>query len=407
MWKDGIRAIYARNRRLLQGCSVAGGTTMMLLSIGSILGSNPKMVDPLELVLLLLAISLLVAIIFGWWTARSTPRYAQSPLEYHQEQVERAIVKEWGGAIGWLRETTAAAEECSQDVMRLHLAHLEGDTEPTLRQTALLALHNRLCDLSRAVADLCQRGHAEAAFVVWRSIFEIEINMKFIAQDETDVLAERFLDWGRAVYLDLHSPDSEELESLRRKYPKPNQLGNEIGWTHQTKPMGVPRRAREVGYSTGNKGRSMSVLDVYIESNAYSHNDAIAITNDLGNNHPIRKGPSVSGHDMPLSLTARALTVATDTLVDSHGESEKAKLQNGARLVLARHTEVDLEVAMVPDRLISRFGGPDMTMEWQTEDGGTIVAIPYRRESTEEEMTQKLLSRDREDVPEGKKSDNL
>ena len=380
---------------------------MMLLGIGSILGMNPTMFDRLDRVTLTLAISLLVTILFGWWTARSTPRYAQTPLEYHQERVERAIVKEWGEAIGWLRETIAAAEECSQDVMRMHRVQLEGGTEPTLKQTALLALHNRLCDISRAVADLCQRGHAEAAFVLWRSMFEIEINMKFIAQDETDILADRFLDWGRAVYLALHSPDSAELGSLRCKYPKPNQLGNEIGWTHQTNPMGVPRRAKEVGYPCERIGRAVPVLNMYAESNAYSHNDAIAITNDLGNNHPIRKGPSVSGHDMPLSLAARSVAVATDTLVDSQNETDKVKLQAGARLVRTRHSQVLLDVAMVPARLISRFGGPDMTTEWPTEDGGSIVAIPYRRESTAEEMTQRLLSRDREDGPEGEKSGNL
>ena len=219
--------------------------------------------------------------------------------------------------------------------------------------------------------------------------------MQYIAQDETDTLAERFLDWGRASYLRLYSPDSLELRTLKDKYPKPNQLANEIGWTRKNNPMGVPRRAKEVGYGNEKTGRKTAVLNFYEESNSYIHDDAMAIANDLGNNHPFKKGPSVSGHDMPLCLTARSIAVANDTLIGSQREADKAGLQDGAEVVLARHTRVFLAVAMVPERLLSRFGGFDMTMEWSTEDGGTIVAIPYRRESTSEEMDQRLLRRNR------------
>ncbi|MDE2716946.1 MAG: DUF5677 domain-containing protein [Chloroflexota bacterium] len=391
MWKDSIRAAYVRNQRLIQGCSLAGSTSMLLLTIGSFLVVNPGVFDRAERIVLSVAISLVVAILFGWWTTRSTPKYAQTPLEFHQEQVERVIIKEWGESIDWLRETTAAAEECSEEVIQLHRAYLKGGTETTLRQTALLAMHNRLCDLSRAIADLCQRGHAEAAFMLWRSIFEIEINMQYIAQDETDTLAERFLDWGRAAHLRLYFPDSDELEALEDKYPKPDQLANEIGWTRQINPMGVPRRAKEVGYGSEKMDRMTPVLNFYEESNSYIHNDAMAITNDLGNNHPFKKGPSVSGHDMPLCLTARSIAVANDALIGSQREADKAGLQDGSEVLWERHARVLLAVATVPERLLSRFGGLDMTMEWSTEDGGTIVAIPYRRESTSEEMDQRLL----------------
>ena len=37
-----------------------------------------------------------------------------------------------------------------------------------------------------------------------------------------------------------------------------------------------------------------------------------------------------------------------------------------------------------------------MSMEWQTEDGRTIVAIPYRRESSAEEIADLLIERNRE-----------
>ena len=182
---------------------------------------------------------------------------------------------------------------------------------------------------------------------------------------------------------------------IENKYPRPNQLNSEIGWTHDTNPMGVPRRAAEIGYGKDEVDGKTPVLKLYEESNSYIHNDATAIANDLGNNHPFKKGPSVSGHDMPLCLTALSIATANETLVGSQREADKADLQAGARVVLARQSQVPLEVAIVPERLLSRFGGFDMTIEWQTEDGRTIVAVPYRRESESEEMAQRLRSRNR------------
>ena len=155
MRKDSLKAVYARNRRLIRGCWLAGCISMMLLAIGTVFARYPEMFGPVEKMILSLAISLSVAILFGLWTTRSTPIYAQTPLEYGQERVERAIIEEWGESISWLRGTIAAAEECSVDVTKLHRSYLKEGTEPTLRQTALLLMHNRLCDLSRAVADLC------------------------------------------------------------------------------------------------------------------------------------------------------------------------------------------------------------------------------------------------------------
>ena len=235
--------------------------------------------------------------------------------------------------------------------------------------------------------------------MLWRSIFEIEVNMQYIARDETDSLAERFVDWGRASYLRLNQPESEELRLLECKYPKPNKLDLEMGWTNPTSPMGVPRRAKAMGYGDIRRGREIPVLYMYEESCSYIHNDAMAIANDLGNNHPIKKGPSVSGLDMPLCLTSRSTKVANDVFMNCQSEEVKAELQTGVELLWQRHQRVLVEVAMVPSRLLSRFGGIDMTRIWPAEDGGALVAIPYRRESTSEEMLQRFLSRHRESEP--------
>ena len=399
MWRDSIKAWYRRNRRLIQGACIAGSGSMLLLSIGSTFPTVLAILSTAQILLLCLLISILVAFLFGSWTARSTPRYPQTPLEFHQERVERAIVKEWGAAIGWLRETTAAAEETSEYLLQLYDTYLKEGGEPSPRQTTLLALHSRACDLSRAVADLCQRGHAESAFMLWRSIFEIEVNMQYIAQDQINARAERFQDWGRAAFLRIHAPDSSELKELISKYSSPDDLNRDIGWTRTRNPVGVPGRAREVGYPHEKIGRATPVLNMYEESSSYVHNDAVAILNDLGNSHPLERGPSVSGHDLPLFLTARSIVVINDALIESQQKSSEENLRAVANVARTRHTEVAFEVAMVPRRLVSRFGGLDMSIEWPTEDGGTVVAVPYRRESTVEEMLRHLHYRDQADDP--------
>ena len=260
-------------------------------------------------------------------------------------------------------------------------------------------MQNKACNLARSVADLCQRGHAEAAFIVWRSIFEIEVNMQYIALDETETRAERFRDWGRAAYLRLNFPDSTELEALVSKYTKRN-LEREIGWTRLRNPIGVPGRAKEIEYSSKQReGRATTILNMYEESNSYSHYDATAVVNDLGNNRPLNNGPSASGHDMPLCLTARSIAVINMALIDSQGESDKVNMEPMDRIVYARHSQVAWEVAMVPERLLSRFGGIDVGRDETTEDGRNIY-MPARRESTPEQIKRRLWEKIKENYPE-------
>ena len=396
MWHDSLKAAYIRNIRLILGCMTAGSTALLLLTIGYALASELTLAGPVVRVAGVLTVGLTVAFAFGLWSVRSIPRYPQTPLEYHQEQVERAVVKEWGEAISWLRETVATAKETSFEIIQIHRRQLDKPVENAIREITLVAMHNRICNLARSVADLCQRGHAEAALMVWRSIFEIEVNMGYVSQDETDKRAERFQDWGRAAYLRLNFPESNELESLNAKYPRPNQLHREIGWTREHNPLGVPARADAIGYADNKDDRETIALNMYEESSAYSHNDAIALLNDLGNNHPLRKGPSDSGQDMPLCLTATSLSVATRTLANRYKDTEWGRLMSRVEIVEARSNNVLLEVAQVPERLLSRFRGFDMTVVMPSEDGGTLEGIPYRRESTPEEAARELtkISRD-------------
>ena len=205
--------------------------------------------------------------------------------------------------------------------------------------------------------------------------------MGYILQDETGNRAERFVDWGEAAYLRLNAPNSTELKSLEAKYPRPQRLDREIGWTREKNPIGIPGRAKEIGYPTERQGNRITVLSMYEESSAYSHNDATALLNNLSNSYFLGKGPSVAGHDMPLCLTARSLTATTQVLANCQEETHRSQLEHEVNIVGARSSQVPFEVAMVPERLLSRFGGFDMTIEWTTEDGRRFTATPARRES--------------------------
>lgn len=196
MWQDNLTTAYIRNMKLILACMFSVLAAMLLFTIGYALAPEFAVAGPAVRIGVLMTIGLTVALAFALWSVKSVPRYPQTPLEHHQERVERAVVKEWGRAISWLRETIATAEDTSIEVIQIHRSRFDKGIENPLRQITLLAMHNRLCHLSRSVADLCQRGHAEAALMVWRSVFEIEVNMGYVSQYETDKRAERFKDWG-------------------------------------------------------------------------------------------------------------------------------------------------------------------------------------------------------------------
>lgn len=363
----------------------------MLLVVGYLVAYYSPY-DLAQLMLMTALVAIAVALSFGLWTVKATPRYPQTPLEAHQEVIEAEVETEWGKSIEWLRSTIAGAEECSESVIEIHRQGFTNAKPPEFRQTFLVAMHCKVCDLARAVADLCQRGHAEAAFMIWRSIFEIEVNMAFIAQEGTNDRAERFQDWATVAILGAQDPENPELANLRKKY-KGWELDRDIGWTRKRNPMGIPARAKKVGYSDKNIGNEISGLFMYAETNAYVHNDAKALFNDLSNNQPFDKGPSASGMDMPLCLAARSLSTVTNLLVSNLEEAKRADSNAYIGFIYWRHTQVLLEVGRVPERLLSRYKGFDLSFDEEWDDGQVVTFTPARRESSEEGMQKVAMPR--------------
>ena len=397
MWKENLRHLLWRGQRFSFGVSYVVLTSAILTTLGNMAGKGS-----LEWSLMFaafLAITTLNCILLINWTVRTPPRYPRSPLEHHQADVEREVESGWGVAIGWLRETIAEAEELSEAVIRCHRTRWRDENiEPALVQSVLVGMHAKVCDLSRVVADLCQRGHAEGAFMIWRSIFELEVNTRFIVLEETDGRARRFRDWANAAYLRQHEPESDELARLEERY-KGWQIRRDHGWTRKEAPMGIRARAVAVGYASEPQGTEIPLLDIYGESNAYVHNDATAIFHDLGTNRPFDKGPSASGLDMPICLTARSVSIVCEVLASAQTGHDATELTPSLRIVEARSGLVALEVAHVPERLLSRFGGFDMSMVRPMEGGGELIIIPERRESTSESMERRAreLSRRRQE----------
>ena len=401
MWKDTLPGFLKRNLRLLLGSLMVFLWAEALLLLGYLATGEPTLqglaLQASENMGLALAVGLLTTLVFGLWTVQSTPRYPQTPLEHHQEAVEREIESEWGNAIAYLRLAVSRSEECGNTLLEAYRTGFQQSRKPELMQTILLGMHAKACDLARAVADLSQRGHSEAAFVLWRSIFELQINMQFIAQEGNNDRAERFQDWSIATHLRLHDATSDELKALKLKYAKPWQLDKDMGWTRATNPMSIPTRAKEVGYPTERDGRKVPVLELYADSNAYVHNDATGIFIDLGSNRAFDRGPSPAGHDMPLCLTAHSLSTITETLVVNQNHVELTELAEYVDSVYIARNDVELEVAMVPELLLSKYKGVDKSIDLPAGEGKRLVAIPARRDRTVKEIKrqrrQNLLSR--------------
>ena len=82
---------------------------------------------------------------------------------------------------------------------------------------------------------------------------------------------------------------------------------------------------------------------------------------------------------MPLCLTSLSMAMVNDTLLRNLPDVSE-DLKRHAGVVWARQSQVPLEVAMVPARLLSRFGGFYVSTEIDLGDGPVMV-VPARRGS--------------------------
>lgn len=303
-------------------------------------------------------------------------------LNKHQKRVEKDVSKEWGEALDWLSKAVANALECW---VATSSHYRDNRSEPGI---TLHLLHGQAYILARAIAGHCKRGDIQSAISSWRSLFEIEVNMAFIAKGTTQKpsRAERFQDWSMATYF-LHSnlQSHEGMIALRRKYKSWN-LGNPDGWTappdNPKATLSLTERALRVGYLWGDpQNGKYSNLDIYNLCHSYVHTNMVAMLNDpLTSGRSILDNPSPFDLDTPLCLTARSLTTVTLLFLENHQDPAKeSNLDEFRRFAEIQESQVLLEVGRVRPELLSPFGGVDLSFTVHTEEGTEYTARPARR----------------------------
>ena len=249
-------------------------------------------------------------------------------------------------------------------------------------------LFRQACNLSRAIVGHCKQGDIQSAISSWRSLFEIEINMAFIAKGTTQrpCRAERFQDWSKATFfIDNNLRSHDGMIELHRKYKDWN-LGNPDGWTappdNPKATLSLTERALKVGHLRGDTHNGQySKLDIYNLCHSYVHTNMVAMLNDpLTSKRTILDNPSPFDLDTPLCMTASSLTTVMVVFLENHQAPDKeSKLSDFKRFAEIQESQVFVEVGRVRPELLSPFGGIDLSFTVQTEDGTEYTARPARR----------------------------
>ena len=316
-----------------------------------------------------------------FFVAQEETPYLRS-LDRGQRQLENTIRKEWGEAIDWLSKAVANSLECWEETFP---NYEEGDFQLGF---TLHMLHGQACALAEAIADHCRKGRIQSAIILWRSLFQIEVDMAFVAKGDAQVpsRAERYYDWWMANYFGVNNlPGHAEMIKLRRKYRGWN-LGDYDGWTappdNPKATLDLTERAQRVGYTRETKEVDRySPLDIYTRCHSYVHNNMFAMWNDLLTPRQVRReGPTAVGLDVPLCLTAYSLTRATHLLLDNHTDEDGShSTSRPGRLADIQESQVMLEVGIVRSELLSPLSGVDVFMTWKSKNGVELIARPARR----------------------------
>lgn len=303
-------------------------------------------------------------------------------LNKQQRVLGKNIKKEWGATLSWLSKAVVNSLECWEATLPLYR-----DSGSQLGIT-LHMLHGQAGVLAHTITHHCRSGEIQSAIILWRSLFEIEINMAYIARDTTQVpsRAQRYYDWSIANYFYVNDLLTHEtMVELQRKYHRWS-LKHYDGWTappdNPKSTLDTRGRALRVGYEEGNKREGKySRLDIYDLSHSYVHNNMFGMLNDLLTPRSrLPNAPSIVGLDTPICLTAISLSTVTrlllDTFPDSGHENELRRIRRFADI---QESQVLLEVGRVRPELLSPLGGVDLSFTVQSEDGTEYTARPARR----------------------------
>ena len=165
MWDDTWRKYIKRNLRIAGNSFFAGSLAVLLFTFGLVAADSLPDLGQVGILLVLVLICLCVSLGFGIYSVKMRPMYPASPFEAHEEEIERAVLSEWGEALKSLRILIAKAEDWSSHIIK---KNTQPDDEEsggvTLTRNVLVAMHRRVCDLSRAITGLAQKGIRRGCF---------------------------------------------------------------------------------------------------------------------------------------------------------------------------------------------------------------------------------------------------
>ena len=128
MWHDTWRKYIRRNYRIAGNSFFAGSVATLLFTLGLSAADAFPDWGQVEFLMVMAFIWLCVSSAFAFYSVRVRPMYPDSPLEAHAEQVERAVLSEWGEALKSIRRLIAKAEDCSSHIIE---ANTKRDDEKT------------------------------------------------------------------------------------------------------------------------------------------------------------------------------------------------------------------------------------------------------------------------------------
>ncbi len=231
-------------------------------------------------------------------------------LDPQRPQHQTDITEVWGSVLQLLQSIVQNNQAHVIELAnRTSVCVAGNDKSITVRNDILTKMSVKSCQLADAIVCLLYNGHADTAFGVWRTMQEIEFNLKILSQDNNDHTAQRFNDWGisklyrrERLLRDLGAAemDDADYQSLEETY------------NENLKFYGSSYKKDSGWYLSGifdiakNVGMELEYRKLYSMASSYVHADAISYKSQR-NNDKYLVGPNGIGLDLPAALTAVTL----------------------------------------------------------------------------------------------------
>ena len=247
-----------------------------------------------------------------------------------REGFEKRLAKHWAEPLRLLELLVELAHEFGDSVIEDGGPKEHDPRDYTL--DALLAIHARGCQISRAILALLRSGFADDAHARWRSLHELAAISSFISKHREEDVAERYL--LHEIVQQRQLALSYKKHEVRAKlYPLRQEELDELDERYRGLVARFGRSFRsEYGWAAdalGNKDASLANIETDVELDHYRPYYRMASQNVHGNSHaaffklgvgetdrtvllagPSNQGLADPGHGVALSLTQMSAALA-------------------------------------------------------------------------------------------------